>query len=115
MRRLRCRSESKGRIKGVSLRLEDGKVLVLGYRCKAQLAAIWCQLQATARHQPHSLLNQHMLSKAIAALIAQQNQINGLHTFMLRCAQVIGVLAGCPAGKAEHQLNTQQCCQTPGS
>lgn len=27
------RPESKGQLKGVSLRLEDGKVLVLGYRC----------------------------------------------------------------------------------
>jgi hypothetical protein len=27
------RPESKGQLKGVSLRLEDGKVLVLGFRC----------------------------------------------------------------------------------
>lgn len=28
------RPESKGQVKGVSIRLEDGKVLVLGYRCE---------------------------------------------------------------------------------
>jgi hypothetical protein len=41
------RPESKGQLKGVSLRLEDGKVLVLGFRCAGGLQGI---LQDRSRH-----------------------------------------------------------------
>lgn len=34
------RPESKGKLKGVSLRLENGKILVLGYRCSQESSVV---------------------------------------------------------------------------
>lgn len=43
------RAESKGRLKGLSLRLEDGKVLVLGYRSGRRRGTMRAHAQQTTR------------------------------------------------------------------